>query len=244
MRIVVWNCRMALARKRELLYQLKPDIAVLPECSRDAMLLCQREGYDTRWWGDNKSKGLGVLAAPPWSLDAPPQSRPKPRQKWIAPVEVRGPLKFLLLAVWAMPVGNVKETNYVGQIYEAIVRHPRWFNAGKPVVVCGDFNSNTIWDEGRKRRTHSAVVQLLGARGIVSAYHTFFAEEHGRETRPTYYFWHREDRAFHIDYIFVPRAWAAGITDCQIGAFAAWRSSSDHVPLVVEIVESHKSEKR
>ena len=60
---------MALAKKRELLYQLRPDIAVIPECSRDSMLACKQDGFDTCWWGENKHKGLGVLVAKPWFLE-------------------------------------------------------------------------------------------------------------------------------------------------------------------------------
>jgi exodeoxyribonuclease III len=232
-RIVVWNCRMALSKKRELLYGLHPDIAVIPECSQSAMLTCKAEGFDTRWWGNNKNKGLGVIAAKPWLLEA---ASPRTlRQKWIAPVQVRGPRDFLLLCVWACPVGYQREKNYVGQIHEAIVRHPRWFAPGTSTVICGDFNSNKIFDPGRKTRSHSTVVKLLAERGISSAYHDFFSEDHGAETRPTYYFWHRQERCFHLDYIFLPRSWMESVTDFHVGAYDKWRPASDHVPLVVDI---------
>lgn len=245
MRIVVWNCRMAFAKKRDLLCQLRPDIAVIPECSRDSMLESKEDGFDTCWWGENKHKGLGVMAAKPWSLEAwsaaerKPAQRPSlwPRQKWIAPIWVRGPRDFLLLAVWACPVGKVREKNYVGQSYAAIVRHPEWFNRDPPTLLCGDFNSNVVFDPGRKIRKHSAVVKLLADSGIVSAYHAFFSEEHGEETKPTYYFWHRKDRGFHIDYIFVPRKWMDCVTDFTIGSYQKWRPLSDHVPIVADIAE-------
>jgi hypothetical protein len=57
---------------------------------------------------------------------------PASRQKWIAPVWVRGPLEFLLIAVWACPVGTVREINYVGQTYAALTRYPKWFAEGGP----------------------------------------------------------------------------------------------------------------
>ncbi len=228
---------MAFAKKRIFLDSLRPDIAVVSECSRDAVLACRDEGYSACWWGRNKNKGLGVLAAKPWTLEAGRQ----PTQKWIAPVRVRGPLSFLLIAVWAGPVGNIKEKNYIGQIFEAVTRHPRWFADRQPVVIGGDFNSNTIWDEGRKTRNHSAVVRLLSDRNLVSAYHVFFSEEQGKETRPTYYFWHREDRPFHIDYIFVPTSWRPRLRNVEVGTYEAWRPKSDHVPIVVDIDERQKS---
>lgn len=224
---------MALAKKRELLYALGPDIAVIPECSRDSMRACHQDGFDTRWWGENKHKGLGVLARKPWTLEP----GPAPRQKWIASTWVRGPEEFFLVAVWACPVGTTRELNYVGQTYEALVRHPRWFADGRPVVLCGDFNSNTSLDPGRKIRKHSAVVDLLDRKGIVSAYHAFFSEDHGAETRPTYYFWHREERKFHLDYIFLPREWTGRVQDFRVGAFSDWRPASDHMPLLVDVAD-------
>jgi endonuclease/exonuclease/phosphatase family metal-dependent hydrolase len=225
---------MALAKKRELLYKLHPDIAVIPECSRDSMLVCQDDGFDTCWWGENRHKGLGVIAARPWTLES---KRRMPAQRWIAPVWVRGPRDFLLLPVWACPVGALREKNYVGQTYEAIVRHPQWFKADCPTVICGDFNSNPIFDPGRKKRTHSNVVRLLAERGLHSAYHEHFSETHGSESMPTYYFWHRKERSFHIDYIFVPKSWIERIADFRVGSFNEWRRASDHVPIVVDIAE-------
>jgi exonuclease III len=230
-RIVIWNCRMGFAKKRVFLHDLRPDIAIVPECSHASILSCKDDGYSVCWWGDNKHKGLGVLAAKPWTLE--PGRRPT--QKWVAPVQVHGPVSFLLIAVWAGQVGNVKERNYIGQVFEAVTRHPRWFSRNQPAVICGDFNSNAIWDRSRKTRNHSTVVKLLRERKLVSAYHTFFSEEQGEETRPTHYFWYREDRCFHIDYIFVPEVWSPKIRSVTVGSYKTWRPTSDHVPVLVDI---------
>jgi exodeoxyribonuclease-3 len=237
MRIVAWNCRMGFSKKRELLYKLRPDVAVISECSHDSMLASKQDGYDSCWWGENKNKGLGVLARKPWALEWVGKPGRQPHQRWVAPVRVQGPLEFLLLAVWAGRVGDSKEMNYVGQIHEAVVRHPEWFAGGQPVVMGGDFNSNAIWDSERKVRTHSGLVELLQERNVVSAYHTFFSERHGEETRPTYYFWHRKDRCFHIDYIFVPHSWSSQISAVKVGTFKSWRPTSDHAPMLVDIAE-------
>jgi hypothetical protein len=49
MRIVVWNCRVRFGKKRNILYALKPDVAVIPECSQDAVNLCSGDGYSGCW---------------------------------------------------------------------------------------------------------------------------------------------------------------------------------------------------
>jgi exonuclease III len=87
----------------------------------------------------------------------------------------------------------------------------------------------------RKETNHSSVVKFLANRKIVSAYHRFFSEEHGRETRPTHYFWHRKNRGFHIDYLFLSEDWATRIRDVEVGGYDKWAKLSDHVPLIVSL---------
>jgi endonuclease/exonuclease/phosphatase family protein len=231
MRIVVWNCRMALARKRQPLYGLQPDIAVIPECSKRDLGLCLDNAFDGRWFGDNPRKGLGVLVRRPLRI----ARTEKPLNRWIIPLFISGGLcPFRLIAVWAMPIQGSTVKSYIGQVYEAVLRHPRWF-AGKPSIVCGDFNSNKFWDGNRKTGNHSAVVALLEKHRLCSAYHHFFSEPQGQETRPTYYFWHHKDRGYHIDYVFLPRGWASCIQTVKLGHHAPWCKLSDHVPLSVDL---------
>jgi endonuclease/exonuclease/phosphatase family metal-dependent hydrolase len=230
LRIVVWNCRMGFSQKREALYALKPDLAVIPECSKDAADVCRDDGYETCWWGDNRHKGLAVLVAKPWSLKV---GNP-PTQRWIAPVLVSGPTRFLLIAVWACRVGEVKEFNYIGQVFEGIKNHRHWFSKELPTVFCGDLNSNATF-RSRKVRNHNAVVRLLEERGLVSAYHTFFSERHGEETRPTHYLLFQRARPFHLDYIFLPRKWMTSLSKLTVGTYEDYRPVSDHVPLIADL---------
>jgi hypothetical protein len=248
MRIVVWNCKMALSRKRQHLYDLYPDIAVIPECSRNCLHLCLQDGFEGRWFGDNLSKGLGVLVASPLHI----ARAQKPRSRWVVPLSITSSLSgrtsgstrevacdFLLIAVWTMPVEGSHVKSYIGQLYQAVVNNPQWF-AGKPAIVYGDFNSNKFWDHHRpntKRQTgnHSAVVRLLEKHRLASAYHHFFSESQGAETQPTYYFWHHKNRPYHIDYVFLPQHWASQIETVEVGTHAAWCKLSDHVPLAVDV---------
>jgi len=232
MRIIVWNCKMALSRKRHHLYALHPDIAVIPECSQKCLKLCAKDGFEARWFGDNPRKGLGVLVAKPLHI----RRAAKPRSKWVVPLQIGGgPCDFLLIAVWTMPVPGGLGRSYIGQLSEAIAGNPRWFS-GKPTIVCGDFNSNKIWDDKRDKANHSTVVSALEKHRLASAYHHFFAESQGQETQPTYYFWHHKNRPYHIDYIFLPQPWAAHIQRVQVGSHAAWHKLSDHVPLSVDVL--------
>ena len=231
MKIVVWNCRMALARKCQHLYELCPDIAVIPECSRDSLEPCLNDGFNARWFGDNPHKGLGVLVREPLRISR----TEKPRNRWIASLSISGDqCDFRLIAVWAMPIKGSTLKSYIGQVYEAVRNHPQWFS-GKPAILCGDLNSNKFWDGNRGTGNHSDVVSLLEKHNLISAYHQFFSERQGEETRPTYYFWHRKNRGYHIDYVFLPAPWASRIASVEVGDHAAWTSLSDHVPLSVEV---------
>ncbi|HEV2194813.1 MAG TPA: endonuclease/exonuclease/phosphatase family protein [Candidatus Acidoferrum sp.] len=267
---------MAFARKCQPLYDLHPDIAVIPECSKNDLQPGLFDHFDARWFGDNPRKGLGVLVAKPLRIIR----AEKPPNRWVVPLSISGGASdFRLIAVWAMPVKGSVVKSYIGQVYEAIANHPHWFpstafvgaglqpgvsspdalvRAGrnfsrerqspigassphsvppnpKPVILCGDFNSNKIWDDHRKTHNHSAVVSLLEQRGLLSAYHHFFSEPQGHETRPTYYFWHRQNRGYHIDYVFLPRAWASCIQSVTLGHHANWSHLSDHVPLSIDL---------
>jgi len=243
---------MALSRKRQHLYALHPDIAVIPECSQNCLKLCLKDGFEGRWFGDNPRKGLGVLVAKPFHI----ARAQKPRSRWVVPLSITKPKTksalgptsglasddardFLLIAVWTMPVQGSHVKSYIGQLYQAVVKNPQWFS-GKPAIVCGDFNSNKFWDNKRPKNTenagnHSAVVGLLENHRLASAYHHFFSESQGQETQPTYYFWHHKNRPYHIDYVFLPQRWASQIKRVELGSHATWSKLSDHVPLCVDV---------
>jgi hypothetical protein len=231
MRIVVWNCKMALSRKRHHLYALRPDIAVIPECSQSCLNLCLKDGFEGRWFGDNPRKGLGILVAKPLHIGRAGKSP----NKWVVPMEITGGgYDFLLIAVWTMLIKGNLARSYIGQLSEAIANNPQWFT-GNPTIVAGDFNSNKIWDDKRDKANHSTVVGALEKHRLASAYHHFFSESQGQETQPTYYFWHHKNRPYHIDYVFLPQHWASQIQRVEVGTHAAWSKLSDHVPLCVDV---------
>ena len=106
----------------------------------------------------------------------------------------------------------------------------------QPTVVAGDFNSNTIWDYKRPEgQNHSGLVRNLAELGLVSAYHRFYDEAHGKESRPTLFLLRQEARPYHIDYCFIPETWATHLRHVEVGTFGEWAKFSDHRPLVVDI---------
>jgi exodeoxyribonuclease III len=229
MRILAWNCAMALHKKARTFAALKPDIAVISECGRGSVPALEALGYAGVWVGANPHKGLGVFVRKPLR----PRLLGRARQKWVAALDIEGhsqPLR--LIGVWACRVGVKNCDNYIGQLYKALTRNPQWLDCPN-TIVAGDFNSNSIWDANRAAGNHTDVVKLLAARGIVSAYHAFYGEEQGRESRHTLYLLKNRKRPFHIDYVFIPSAWRLEKLSIRDGA--KWAALSDHRPLVVDV---------
>ena len=226
MRLLTWNCCGGpFSKKIPLLTSLAPDIAVLPECPKP------ETECDTRlWFGENRHKGIAVLTSPRYRIRALSLEPNVP--KFAFPLEVTGPVNFRLLVIWSK---GKQPYRYVMGIVKAIQMY-RHVIEGLPTVVIGDFNSNAIWDSWHSPDlNHSALVKLLGDLGLVSSYHYFYGETYGAETRPTFYLHKNVARSYHIDYCFVPEAWASHIQSVQIGSDDKWQKYGDHRPLLVHL---------
>jgi exodeoxyribonuclease-3 len=241
MRIVAWNCNMALDRKVDALLALKPDIAIVAECAEPARLRFRRRpGWvesEPVWIGRNPSKGLAVFAFNGFRAQLAEFYRP--RYRYIAPVHISGPLDCHLLAVWAQNFsGGITRKGQTGPLRLALGRY-RDFIAARPAIVAGDLNHNVIWDKPGWRNNHGDTVALLSGLGLESAYHAFHREAPGRESRPTLYWRDRrkDGPTYHIDYVFLPKPWIGKIADLSIGTFEDWCGAgfSDHVPVVVDV---------
>lgn len=226
MRLATWNCcRGPYCKKAPLLGALSPDIAVIQECARPAV-----ESEQCLWFGDNPRQGIAVLATGDFHIRRLPIADEVPR--YVFPVEVIGPTSFQLLAVWSK---GGQTFPYVEGVVRATQLYRTLIEAG-PTVLIGDLNSNVIWDAKHpKDRNHSALIGMLSQLGLVSAYHTFFGEAQGQETRPTYYFYWRQHCPFHIDYCFLPETWSASLQRVEVASYEDWKQHSDHRPLVVEV---------
>jgi exonuclease III len=230
MKIVTWNCQGGFANKAEHIFREAPDIAVIQECSKRSAESIVYEGYRGHWSGRDPNKGLGVFYREGWKL----RQLTEPNETWITPFEVRGAENFTLIAVWACAVKGKRLDSYVGQIHKSLETHREWFDSG-PVVMTGDFNSNAVWDRNRTDN-HSTMVNVLAEHGLMSAYHDTYQEEHGAESRPTFYLYRKAEKRyqFHLDYMFVPEEWRSRMMT-ELGSHADWCSLSDHCPLTVEV---------
>ncbi len=241
MRIVTWNCNMALERKVSGLLALHPDIAVICECGEPERLRSRSMSSwiesEPVWIGRNPHKGLAVFAFNGFTVRLADSYHPSLR--YIAPVHVDGPKACNLLAVWAQnaSAGGIRKYQ-LGPLRRSLSRY-RDFLIARPAIVAGDLNSNAIWDKPGWRINHATKVRILEEKfGLVSAWHAVRGEPHGKESMPTIYWRDRtkDGPTYHIDYVFLPASWIDRVR-VDIGTFESWCGAglSDHAPVVVDI---------
>lgn len=226
---MTWNCRLALHKKADALLALKPDVAVIQECAKPERWQQALGASAALWHGENPAKGIAVLSFGEWMLE--PVELFATDCRLFIPARVRGPLEFNLLGVWTKEAANSRRNSYIGQMHIALDFY-RDFLAQQASVVAGDWNSNAIWDAARPMNNHTHAVVRLVELGMVSAYHTYHRCAHGCEVHMTHR--HNLGNRFHLDYCFVPRAWAQHIGGVQVGG-SKWYKLSDHAPLTVDI---------
>jgi hypothetical protein len=144
---------------------------------------------------------------------------------------VSGEEEFILFAVWSQ---NTKKQyySYIGQIYLALQYYESLLR--EPCMIVGDWNSNQIFDSIKRIGTHTEVVELLKEIGIESAYHYYFNEEQGKETRPTHYFRKDQSSPFHIDYLFASDSLLNRLSHIEVGSYERWIKHSDHTQISAE----------
>jgi hypothetical protein len=232
MRLVTWNCRMALDRKREAVRRLGADVLVVPECARGSALALE-PGVSFAWRGDHANKGLGIFGLNGWRVSALPEEDPLP---WALPVAVADPAgepAFTLVAVWTGRPGYDGRPGYPAQVAAVIGRWASSLAAGR-VVLAGDFNCSA---QGPAIAAHRANVALLESLGVHSAYHAHTGLEHGAELAMSLR-WVGPGRAistYHCDFVFVPQRLLGSIASVDVGDASEWIDSrlSDHAPITV-----------
>lgn len=224
---------MAFRKKAASILKYKPDILVVPECEHSDKLKFDDglpKPKDHLWFGLNQHKGLGVFCYSELKLSVFEDYNPAFRM--IIPLEVTGEnFSFNLFAVWANNPAD-PDGQYVEQVWKALHYYEQHLS-GKPTILMGDFNSNTIWDRKRRAGNHSSVVKFLEEKNIFSSYHFYKKQEQGKEKHPTLYLYRHKDKPYHLDYCFMSADLLHNVSSVVIGKYDAWAMHSDHVPVIV-----------
>ena len=230
MRILTWNVNNGdfLAKLFRTVEHFRPDVAVLTEASKPTTKL-----PNVRWMKDSETRGIAVYVAPQYSISPITE---RPLHPCVHGYRISGPSSFSLLACWSHS-GNRKD-DYRECWVDGIESYGRYLK-GKEVVIAGDLNDSAIWD--RDYRWHPPLKSIFGGyrekHNVVSAYHTFYKEELGKESQKSLCFLKNSRRRYHIDYVLLPQTLMDRVTAVTIGDHANWLKLSDHMPLVVEIKE-------
>jgi len=229
MKLVTWNCNQAFRKKQHQLLKLQPDIAVVPECENPTEKGDWSEFTDWRWTGEDQHKGLGVFTRNDITIS---DTTNIVEANHLLHVETDVVDVF---AVWAMNNEENPRQRYIGQVYTALKNNPELVD--KDTIVAGDFNWNVIWDESPNSPLYGDFADVRGKlnqNGLDSAYHTVCGDEFGEETEATFYMHKKEERPYHIDYVFVPEQLLDAGCEVTVGDYEDWIDASDHVPVIVD----------
>lgn len=235
MRVVTWNCNMALHNKVDRLMSLAPDVAIIPECAKPEVLRRKAPSFaysDSEWEGWHPDKGLGVFTFGGLSL--------KRHDSWetrfpiFLPVEVRGAANLNLLAVWAFKAGERPIVVQNPGTTSQALRHYASFLLAEPSIVAGDFNAGVVWDAKHRQGPFCEVDAALRGMGLTSAYHSTHRVRFGSETHPTFFQYRDLRKPYHFDYVYVPVQICESAASVIVGGPTEWLRDSDHMPLVVE----------
>jgi endonuclease/exonuclease/phosphatase family metal-dependent hydrolase len=230
MKVVTWNCAMALQKKFQKLLTLDADIIVIQECSQPFIEQINRsKGWSSVWFGNNLNKGLAVLVRAPWTIRGAQTLKPR----WAGKLVIDGPTSIELFPVWACK-SNRPAAEYIEQVH-LLLDIIEQTSLSPFTIVVGDFNSNSKWDGDYGLHSHSAAVDRFRKLGLESAYHVFSGERQGAERRPTLWFRKNKETAYHIDYAFLSPSLLSKLRGVTVGRRGDWLSSSDHAPVLVDL---------
>ncbi len=233
LRLITWNCRVGGFRyKAAHVAGLRPDLLAVQEVEPLEQVLvfggeCQPTYRDRIGDPAFPRRAIGVFSYT--GLDIQPVDLEAPLYAFRRYVASRPGLEFNVIATWTAATKDAA-TSY-RQAHQGVEAHVAWIQE-RPTVILGDLNDNASFRGTR----WSDLMAQLEPLGLVSAYHYFYGEAPGCETRPTH-FWRGDGAAtFHLDYCFLPSPWLARVRDVCVGEFSpAWKEVSDHVPLIVDL---------
>ena len=230
MKIVSWNCASKFREKYTSIIEEDADIYVICECEDPSRAKVKEyvefAGDNYFWTGDLHWKGLGIFAKENIKIEKIAGLN----EEYKNFIALRVNDSFNLLGVWAMP-------KYVEMIHDYFDANPDLFDDN--LVICGDFNSNVIWNNEHKskdkegnNKDQTNLNKKLNKKGLFSAYHDLTSEKQGKETQYTFYLNWNLDKPYHIDYVYTAKDKVIGF---KIGDANKWIDLSDHIPITFEI---------
>jgi exonuclease III len=229
LRILTWNCHGAFRRKHKQIAIYQADVAIIQECEDPAYYSYDEVCYENYiWTGERKQRGLAIFSKK--NIELNQLDWPDYGLKHFIPCSLNGQLN--LLAVWTK---NANDHGYIGQLWKYLQFNSAALDV-QNAIICGDLNSNAIWDRPRRHWNHSHVVEILQSMNILSAYHHTWGDAHGAETTPTFYMYRNLEKPYHIDYIFLSeRLIKSPYFKISIGRPEKWIAYSDHMPLICDV---------
>jgi len=241
MKIISWNCNGALRNKTEYLDTLSADILVIQECENPVTSTQMYRDWagEYLWTGSTKNKGIGVFARNGHTLselhwtgeyDQPKHTWKSEKLQSFLPCLIDNEIP--LLAVWTKKA-NAAHFGYIGQFWIYLQIHREKLRSNNQ-IICGDFNSNAIWDSWDRWWNHSDVIEELAEMNLRSVYHELTCEIQGKELKPTFFLQRNRTKPYHIDYFFTNEL-LLSTSSLSILSDGFWLEQSDHLPLVTEI---------
>ena len=232
MRLVTWNCNGALRRKFAAVDALDADVLVIQECEDPAQSTAEYQSWAGNyvWTGYGKSKGIGVFPRRGQGIER--LDWPQGEGGLFLPVRLNGALN--ILAVWTLGRKSPTQYSYIAQFWHYLQLNGHRLDPD--TIICGDFNSNQIWDKTRRKRNHSDCVRELADLGFQSLFHCTSGDAQGQEGQPTFFLQRNEAKPYHIDYAFAHHnRLEDSRTNAQVGKAADWLPLSDHMPVIVDL---------
>jgi hypothetical protein len=228
---MTWNCDRKFREKASPVAAYRPDVLAVQELTRLDTLselagnlqpsFRDHDELTTQW-----QRGLGLFSFTGLEIEPVDGSDDSPSfRRYRAR---HGGLEFQIVGLWTWPVQE--RVNNYKQAIQGALRYRDWLVAA-PTVVLGDFNDNasyrtTNWPE---------LLDAFKPLGLVSAYHTWTGEMFGHETTWTHFHHKSATSPWHVDYCFIPEAWAPRLTSVHVGSYDEWGKLSDHMPLIVDV---------
>lgn len=229
MRIVTWNCHLKFARKMHLIDTYQPDILIIQECEQLPLDYFPNAQY--HWMGHDNNNGLGVVL---FGLQGHIESSCNNKLDYFLPINLDNGTR--ILATWAYnhrAAIRFGEGHY-GSAADALDFYSDWLKGTDKAIMSGDFNNSIIWDKGNSRTDFKQINASLESLGFKSSYHQFNAEEFGQESKATLYHTKKEDKPYHIDYVFLK---GFKVSKVEMGQYSNWIKASDHMPLITDIAD-------